>query len=659
MDRETGENSLKDSEERYRRLFETAKDGILILDADSGRIVDVNPFLLDLTGYDFKDFVGKQLWEIGPFRNKADAKAALAELKSKKYIRYDDLPLEARDGRELAVEFVSNVYRVGDHDVIQCNIRDITARKRAEDALRFRDLILSTQQEASLDGIVVVDAHNKIISSNSRFSEMWGISLEAMESKSYERVLQVMAEKILYPVKIIGDAKSLSLDPGIKSRDEIVLNDGRIFDYYSSAMISAEGQDFGRVWFFMDISVRKGAEVEQKNLEAQLRGTKKMEAIGSLAGGVAHDFNNLLTVILSYTDFAMGQAIPGSPLMNDLQEVMKAARRASELTRQLLAFGRKQILQPIPLNLNQVIVGVEKMLRRIVGEDIKIDIALAPDIGIVLADPGQIEQVLMNLVVNAREAMPQGGRLTIETGNIVLDADYVKSHLDGDSGTFVQLAVTDTGCGMDAATQAKLFEPFFTTKALGIGTGLGLSTAYGIVKQSGGNIIVYSELGKGTTFKVYLPWDLTVIAPVVSKPTIGTKIFVGTETILVVDDEKAIREVAGRMLAKAGYKVMTAEDGVDAIRASGEYSGEIDLLLTDVVMPKMGGNELAQELLNNRPALKVLFMSGYPNNAMGHHGVLDAGLQFIGKPFSAVELTQKIRDVLKMKVGLLLEKQKP
>jgi signal transduction histidine kinase/ActR/RegA family two-component response regulator len=461
-----------------------------------------------------------------------------------------------------------------------------------------------------------------------------------------------MAEKILYPVRIISDAKSLSLDPSIKSRDEIVLNDGRIFDCYSSAMISAEGKDFGRVWFFMDISVRKRAEVEQKNLEAQLRGTKKMEAIGSLAGGVAHDFNNLLTVILSYTDFAMGQALPGSPIMNDLQEVMKAAQRASELTRQLLAFGRKQVLQPISLNLNQVIIGVEKMLRRIVGEDIKIDIELAPEIGIVLADPGQIEQVLMNLVVNAREAMPQGGKLTIETGNVILDTDYVKNHLDGDSGTFVQLSVTDTGCGMDAATQAKLFEPFFTTKALGVGTGLGLSTAYGIVKQSGGNILVYSELGKGTTFKVYLPRDLSAIEPGITKTAITPKLSEGIETILVVDDEKAIRDVAGRMLAKAGYKVLIASGGADAIRASGEYSGTIDLLLSDVVMPQIGGNELALELSKTRPALKVLFMSGYPNNAMSHHDVLDAGFQFIGKPFSAVDLTRKIRDVLNAKVGL-------
>jgi PAS domain S-box-containing protein len=659
MEHETEKNSLKESEERYRRLFETAKDGILILDADSGRIVDVNPFLLDLTGYDFKDFFGKQLWEIGPFRNKADAKAALAELQSKKYIRYEDLPLEAKDGRELAVEFVSNVYRVGDQDVIQCNIRDITARKHAEEALRFRDIILSTQQEASLDGIVVVDVHNKIISSNRRFSDMWGIPFEAMESKSYDRILQLMAEKLLYPVKIIGDTKRLSLDPGNKSRDEIVLNDGRIFDCYSSKMISKEGQDFGRVWFFMDISVRKGAEVEQKNLEAQLRGTKKMEAIGCLAGGVAHDFNNLLTVILSYTDLAMSQTLPGSPIIYDLQEVMKAGQRASELTRQLLAFGRKQILQPVPLNLNQVIVGVEKMLRRIVGEDIKIDIELSPDIGIVLADPGQIEQVLMNLVVNAREAMPHGGKLTIETGNVVLDTNYVKTHLDGDPGTFVQLAVTDTGCGMDAATQAKLFEPFFTTKEPGVGTGLGLSTAYGIVKQSGGNIIVYSELGKGTTFKVYLPWDLSPIEPGFSKPVISTKLSEGTETILVVDDEKAIRDVTGRMLLKAGYKVLIAEDGADAIRASGEYSGDIDLLLSDVVMPKMGGNELAQELLKTRPALKVLFMSGYPNNAIDHLGVLDVGLHFIGKPFSAVDLTRKIRDVLNVNAEVVQGSEKP
>ena len=300
----------------------------------------------------------------------------------------------------------------------------------------------------------------------------------------------------------------------------------------------------------------------------------------------------------------------------------------------------------MPLDLNQIAAGVEKMLRRILGEDIDLVQVLAPDLGLTLADPGQIEQVMMNLVVNARDAMPEGGKLTIETSNVEIDEEYAARHVAVKPGSYVLLAVTDTGCGMDEQTKARIFEPFFTTKEKGKGTGLGLSTVYGIVKQSGGNIWVYSEPGQGTTFKIYLPRELSAATATATKPPTVPRRATGTETILVVEDEEALRKVAKRTLDAAGYTVLTAADGDEALLTCARHAGDIHLLLTDVVMPRMSGRALAQELSKTRPTLKVLYMSGYTDDAIVHHGVLDAGTHFLGKPFTAADLTRKVREVL-------------
>ena len=404
-----------------------------------------------------------------------------------------------------------------------------------------------------------------------------------------------------------------------------------------------------------DITERKQAEAEREKLEEQFRLSQKMEAIGSLAGGVAHDFNNLLSVILSYTGFAVQGLQAGDPLKNDLLEVKKAGERAAGLTRQLLAFGRKQVLQPVALSLNQSAAGVEKMLRRILGEDIELVQTLAPDLGLTLADPGQIEQVLMNLVVNARDAMPEGGKLTIETSNVEVDEDYTAAHVAMKPGSYVRLAVSDTGCGMDEQTQSRIFEPFFTTKERGKGTGLGLSTVYGIVKQSGGNIWVYSELGQGTTFKVYLPRDLSATAATTLKPSTAPRLSRGTETVLVVEDEEALRKVALRTLGSAGYTVLTAGNGEEALLTSAKHVGDIHLLLTDVVMPRMSGRVLAQQLAAKRPTVKVLYMSGYTDDAIVNHGVLEAGTPFLAKPFTSTDLAQKVREVLDIGVTELAD----
>ncbi|HUX36455.1 MAG TPA: ATP-binding protein, partial [Rectinemataceae bacterium] len=526
--------------------------------------------------------------------------------------------------------------------------RDVTETKRAESELRFRNLLLSTQQEASIDGILVVDVNGTIVSHNRHFVDMFGIPREVIDSKSDERTIQSVIDKIEDPDVFLARIDEINATFEASSQEEIALKSGTVFERYSAPLLDAKGGIFGRVWFFRDITARKQAEQVRSDLEAQLRGAQKMEAIGSLAGGVAHDFNNILSVILSNTGFVLKATPDGDPRRDDLLEVKKAAERAAGLTRQLLAFSRKQVLQPVPLDLNHVTTGLEKMLRRILGEDIDLVLALAPDIGLTRADPGQIEQVLMNLVVNARDAMPEGGKLTIETGKVDLDSEHAALHEGMEPGPYVMLAVSDSGSGMDEQTKARIFEPFFTTKERGKGTGLGLSTVYGIINQSGGSIWVYSELGHGTTFKIYFPLDSSAPVPaaIEKAEAIDSPHQAGKATILVVEDEDALRKVAQRSLDGAGYKVMTASNGEEALEIYRRYRGQIDLLLTDVVMPRMGGRLLANEFLKDSPTIKVIFMSGYTDDAIVHHGVLEAGTNFIGKPFTEEALFRKVEEVL-------------
>jgi signal transduction histidine kinase/ActR/RegA family two-component response regulator len=380
-------------------------------------------------------------------------------------------------------------------------------------------------------------------------------------------------------------------------------------------------------------------------LEEQLRQSQKMDAIGQLAGGVAHDFNNLLTAINGYSSLALQRLEADHPITSYLEEIKKAGDRAANLTRQLLAFGRKQILQPLAINLNDVVTDMNKMLRRLIGEDILLTARLDPDLKNIKADPGQIEQVLVNLIVNARDAMPQGGDLTIETASVELGSAYASKHLGFQPGQYVMLEVSDTGCGMDAATQARIFDPFFTTKEKGKGTGLGLSTVYGIIKQSGGDISVSSEVGHGTKFKVYLPQVVT--APQQAEAlAVEPAVRGGTETILLVEDEDVVRGLARKILEHAGYQVVEASRGEEALRLYRQSVDPIDLLLTDVVMPETSGKEVADRLHEMQPDLRVLFMSGYTDEAIVHHGVLDSHLEFIQKPFTPAALARKVREVL-------------
>jgi len=372
--------------------------------------------------------------------------------------------------------------------------------------------------------------------------------------------------------------------------------------------------------------------------------SQKMEAVGRLAGGVAHDFNNLLTVITSYSDLLLEDLAPGDAKRDDLEQVRKAADGAAALTRQLLAFSRQQVVEPRVVSLNTVVEGLQKILRRVIGEDIEVTIALAPDLESVRADVGQLEQVLMNLVVNARDAMPTGGRLTVETANVEHDPEYARDREAAAVRRFAMLAVTDTGCGMDEATKARIFEPFFTTKETGKGTGLGLATVYGIVKQAGGFIWVYSEPGQGTSFKIYLPAvDATAERTTAAATTPAPR---GTETVLLVEDAAAVRAVTKQILERQGYTVLEAPDGEAGLRLAQRHRGVIHLLLTDVVMPRVGGRELAEQLARLRPDVKVLYASGYTDDSVVRHGILESGTAYLQKPFSPESLARKVRDVL-------------
>ena len=406
-----------------------------------------------------------------------------------------------------------------------------------------------------------------------------------------------------------------------------------------------------KIWFSLSVfSTGKGFFVavfdnvtERRKLEDQLRQSQKMEAVGRLAGGVAHDFNNLLTVINGYSELLLRQVGEDSILRKEVDEIRKAGDRASMLTRQLLAFSRRQVLQPKVLDLNATVSGMATMLRRLIGEDIDLRILPGEGLGRVKADPGQVEQIILNLAVNARDAMPGGGRLTVETNNTFLDGTFSSKHPHAVAGPHVLLAVSDTGVGMSEETQSHLFEPFFTTKERGKGTGLGLSTVYGIVKQSQGYVYVYSELGKGTTVKVYLPrveGEDEIVSPV-SAPAPH-----GTETVLVVEDDTPVRDFVTRVLSAKGYRVLSACEGVEALRLCGDCADPVDLLVTDVVMPGMGGRELASRVEAAKPGVRVLFVSGYTENAISHHGVLEAGLEFLQKPFTTDALLRKVREVL-------------
>lgn len=649
-ERKLAEDALRDSEKRYRLLFENNPLPMWLYDIETLTFLAVNESAIHQYGYSLEEFLSMTIKDIRP---PEDVPALLDNI-SKGFTGFDEAGAwrhQKKDGSIIDVEITSYPFNIAGREVELVLASDITKRKRAEDELVKQRTFLRQVIDLNPHFIFAKDIEGRFTLVNQAIAEAYGTSVEGLLGKT-DADFNLNQEEVDWfrrdDLEVINTRQE-------KFVPEEVITDAcgnvRWLQTIKRPIIALDGTVNQMLGVATDITARKQAEEALHRSEEYLRQSQKMEAVGKLAGGVAHDFNNLVTVINGHADLALRRVSPGEPLYCKLEAIKGAGERAAALTRQLLAFSRKQILQPKVLDLNHVIFETNKMLQRLIGEDIDLLIGLTPDLGKIKADPGQIEQVLMNVSVNARDAMPKGGKLTIETANIYIDEEYARRHVSVPPGRYVMLAVSDTGCGMDAQTRGHIFEPFFTTKEVGKGTGLGLSTVYGIVKQSGGNVWVYSEVGRGTTFKIYLPC--------VDSPTEEFKVStndaqaqVGTETVLLVEDEEMVRDMTREILQESGYQVLEARHGQEALLVAEQYQGAIHLMLSDVVMPGISGRELAELLMPLRREMKVLYMSGYTDDAIVHHGVLDEGTAFIEKPFTPNALSQKIREVLDASIAV-------
>jgi PAS domain S-box-containing protein len=635
---------LRAAEARYRTLLERIPAIVYIADAGAvGRLVYVSPQIEAVLGFTLAECAadaGLLTRQLHP----DDRERVLTEARR---LRETGEPMESefrmfgRDGR---VVWVSQQARLlpGEgraQPFVQGFMLDITERKRAEEGLRQQRVFLRQVIDTSPSFIFAKDRAGRFTLVNQALAEAYGTTVEALlgraDSEFNDNPEEV--EKFRRDDLEVMDSRRERVIP------EEVITDaaGRRRWLYTvkRPLVGPDGSADQVLGVATDTTERRRAE-------EQLRQAQKMEAVGQLAGGVAHDFNNLLGVIVGSADLLQKDIGAQHPGARRLEQIRKAAERATGLTRQLLAFSRKQVLQPRVLDLNAVVADVEKMLGRLLGEDIEIVTVRGADLGRVKADPGQIEQVIVNLAVNARDAMPGGGKLIFETANVDLDENYLRAHAGARPGPHVLLAVSDTGRGIDAQTLPRIFEPFFTTKEKGKGTGLGLSTVYGIVKQSGGYIMVYSEPGHGSSFKVYLPRVDDAAEPLAAPPNPPPQPPRGAETILLAEDDTALREMIREILAEAGYAVLEAGSLEEALAAVRSHPGPIHLMLTDVVMPRASGRDVATQVAAVRPGLCVLYMSGYTDEAIVHHGVLDAGTHFLQKPFTSDALLRKLRTVL-------------
>ena len=539
--------------------------------------------------------------------------------------------VRCKDGSQKIINF-RPVKLIAGRDLVICE--DITEQKEAERELLESEQRYRTLFEESRDAVIITTRDGKMEAVNQACLDLFGFTREEAESMDILNIYVDPADRIRFQEDI--ERQGSLKDYEVRRRKK----DGTVIDCLLTATLRLEedGTIVGYHGIIRDVT-------ERKQLQRQLLQAQKMEAIGQLAGGVAHDFNNILTAIIGYSDVLTQQIPEDSSYRSKLMQINRAAARAAHLTRQLLAFSRKQILDLRPLNLNEVLANFEKMLRPLIGENIEVVTLLNPSAGTVQGDATQIEQILLNLAINSRDAMPTGGKLTVETANVYLDKSYARTHSEVRPGPYVMLAVSDTGQGIDRLVLPRVFDPFFTTKGKDKGTGLGLSTVYGIVKQHQGHITVYSEPGRGTTFKVYLPLVQDASEQASGLP-IATPQLVGRETILVVEDDEIVRQLTSEVLETLGYSVLQCRDPNEAKRKSSIHGGPIHLLLTDVVLPQMDGKSLFGFLSPLFPDMQVLYVSGYAENAIVHHGVLDAGVKFLQKPFTVESLAKKVRQVL-------------
>ncbi len=619
---------------KYQRLFETAKDGILILDPENGMIEDVNPFLVDLLGYSTEEFRKKTIWDIGFFSDILSNQIKFEELQEKKYVRYDNLPLETKDGRHINVEFVSNIYKVDGHDVIQCNIRDITQRRMAEDALAYKiaykNMLLEAQLETSLDGILAVDEHGHTILFNKRFGELWNIPHNVLETKDDKDIMNFVLQQLKDPQEFTEKLEFLYDNPDEASREEILSVDGRCFDRYSSPLKDSEGKYYGRIWFFHNIT-------ERKQMERALIEKERLSAIGELAAGVAHDFNNALQGIFGNLELALIQPIP-IDVRGYLETVKKSAIDAAARINKLQRFAGKKKENALYtlVNINSVVddaIAQSKYLWngeiQKQGQDINIKNRCVEDL-VVFGNDAELRSVLYNLLKNSVQSMPQGGDITIDTRN---------------EGNNAYLAVTDTGIGMDQATKKRVFQPFFTTKGYEQGRGLGMSSVYTIITEHKGQVYVKRTCpGKGTSIEIMLPYvDGRLVSDKKTEPR-----YEGSAKVLWVDDEEIIRYIGKRILKSLGHTADIAGSGQEALEllAKNQY----DLMITDIGMPRMSGWQLAERIKGMYNGMKIAILTGYGGEDVSDEQRSRYGVGYIiGKPVFKEQLEKLVGEVLQMK----------
>jgi PAS domain S-box-containing protein len=631
----TEQKALQDDQARLAAIVDYSDHSIVSKTVD-GIVTSWNHGAERLYGYSAKEMIGQSISTLFAPDHYPEYVEIMKTVKKGLPIPSYDTARRRKDGTEVNISVSISPIQNREGEIVEVSAisQDITERKSAEEQMR---LLL----ESTGEGIYGVDMQGRCTFINQAAAAMLGyVPAEVIGQEMHALIHHHRLDGSLYPVEQCPMYRAMKNQSGVRLYDEVLWRkDGTSFAAeFSSFPVMKRENILGAVVTFQDIT-------QTKQLEAQFRQAQKMEAVGTLAGGVAHDFNNLLTIISGYSELMLLNMPPADPKREALKAIHDAGERAASLTRQLLAFSRKTVMEPKVLDLNNVVKETESMLRRLIGEDILLSFLPDPGIHRIKVDPGLLGQVLMNLAVNSRDAMPQGGKLSIETCNSELDQAYCQDHAGAKPGKFVQLSITDTGCGMTPEIKARVFEPFFTTKALGQGTGLGLAVVYGIIKQSDGYIEVNSEPGVGTCFKIYFQ-SVDQAADARPADPFASIVRHGTETVLVVEDEDGVRGIALLALQMHGYTVLTARDGKDALRVIGKHGGNIDMLVTDVVMPGMSGRELAEKLGPKFPHMKTLFLSGYTDDAVIRNGLIQEQIAFLQKPFSPLALARKVRAVL-------------